>query len=202
MDISRSCIDIWNKAEKQRILRENSGRSLNPGNECNKDIQASTITKLEVLHDIITKSASAKGNDKPRLAMLKLENEDNHKNSNSKSKKIASNTSITAEVTGDLKKPSRPTSFFDRFRQGCNIDSKNHVSNLQKAATAERGSRPFLFKYNEYKYLYRSSRMILRSAGMISSTYHIDRLVLHWTMGGDLHIVPKTSQDVQDDHLG
>ncbi|KAI0525293.1 hypothetical protein KFK09_004686 [Dendrobium nobile] len=140
---------LLHEVEKQRILRENSGRSLNPGNECNKDSQDSTITKLEVLHDIITKSASVKGNDKPRLAMLKLENEDNHKNLNSKSKKIVSNTSITAEVTGDLKKPSRPTSFFDRFRQGCNIDSKNHVSNLQKAATAERDSRPFLFKYNE-----------------------------------------------------
>ncbi|XP_028551826.1 chromosome transmission fidelity protein 18 homolog isoform X3 [Dendrobium catenatum] len=140
---------LLHEVEKQRILRENSGRSLNPGNECNKDSQDSTITKLEVLHDIITKSASVKGNDKPRLAMLKLENEDNHKNLNSKSKKIVSNTSVTAEVTGDLKKPSRPISFFDRFRQGCNIDSKNHVSNLQKAATAERDSRPFLFKYNE-----------------------------------------------------
>lgn len=134
---------LMHEVEKQRILRENSGRSLNPCDDYSKASQASTITNPEALHDnISTKSASVIGNDKSRLAMPKLKNEENCKNSNAKIK--------TAEVTGDSKKPSRSTSFFDRFSRGCNIDSKNHGSNLQKAAaTAERDSRPFLFKYNE-----------------------------------------------------
>lgn len=85
---------------------------MNPGDEYSEGRQASTNTaKSEVLHDIIiTKSASVMGNDKSRLAMLELKNEDNCKNSNS----AAANTSITAEVTGDSEKPRRPTSFFDR----------------------------------------------------------------------------------------
>ncbi|XP_020582922.1 chromosome transmission fidelity protein 18 homolog isoform X2 [Phalaenopsis equestris] len=141
---------LLHEVEKQRIMRENPGRSLNPSDECGEDRQSSTIKKSEVIHERITKSASVQDNDKPRFAMIELQNKDSHENSNSEIKKIASDKSFAVQtIGGDSKKPSRPTSFFDRFRQGCNTDSKNDASNLQKAPTAERDSRPFLFKYNE-----------------------------------------------------
>lgn len=123
----------FSPAMKQILLHEVERHRIRSSNLIDPhDTQASTTANSAMSHKITPKPASAGGSGEPGLTFPKRQKENENKHSNSKINKHVSSAS-----------------FFDRFRQGGSIDSKSKAGNMQKAATAERDSRPFLFKFNE-----------------------------------------------------
>ncbi|KAG0481825.1 hypothetical protein HPP92_009909 [Vanilla planifolia] len=136
---------LLHEIEKQKILRESSGRSSSLTNQNVNHSQTSNVSNSELLLEVDTSnSVYDQGSGKPIVTNLKKQvGGDNI--SSSKLKGISN----TIKATAKSMKPRPSTDFFKRFRVGSNIDLKNAADNLQKIATAERDSRPFLFKYNE-----------------------------------------------------
>ncbi|KAG0496765.1 hypothetical protein HPP92_001456 [Vanilla planifolia] len=136
---------LLHEVEKQKILRESSGRSSSLMNQNVNHSQTSNVSNSGLLLEVDTSnSVYDQGSGKPIVTNLKKQvGGDNI--SSSKLKGISN----TIKATAKSMKPRPSTDFFNRFRVGSNIDLKNAADNLQKKATAERDSRPFLFKYNE-----------------------------------------------------
>ncbi|KAG1337747.1 chromosome transmission fidelity protein 18 [Cocos nucifera] len=142
---------LVHEVDKQRILRESTGRSVNLTDESSVK-QASATINAEVIPMMnITVSSSVDGSNKLNAALIQRQDisRDASKTSSEVNKKLPA-AGVNLRTPGNPKKSSsHSSSFFDRFRKGSGTDSKVSGDALQKAATIERDARPLLFKYNE-----------------------------------------------------
>ncbi|KAJ4722941.1 chromosome transmission fidelity protein 18-like [Melia azedarach] len=143
---------LLHEVEKQRIMQLSFGKSVNltDGHGEHKGL----------VREEVGKSGSAKINQGATSAELMA----NAKNllyprqcnpststvSSTMDSSRSSTASLKPKFSGDTKKQSNsPSSFFDRFRKLSSKSSQDTDTAVQKASTAQRDSRPLLFKYNE-----------------------------------------------------
>ncbi|XP_038981046.1 chromosome transmission fidelity protein 18 homolog [Phoenix dactylifera] len=143
---------LVHEVEKQRILRDSTGRSMNLPDGSSSVKQVSATINAEVIPMMnLSGSSSVDGSNKLNAALIQRQelSRDASKTSSEVNKKLPA-SGVNLRTPGNSKKSSsHSSSFFDRFRKGSNTDSKVSGDASQKAATTERDARPLLFKYNE-----------------------------------------------------
>uniref|UniRef100_J3LMA1 AAA+ ATPase domain-containing protein n=1 Tax=Oryza brachyantha TaxID=4533 RepID=J3LMA1_ORYBR len=120
---------LVHEVEKQKIIKDSAGKSLNQANEGGNRNDVSTSEKTSAL-------VSTKGISKSNPTTFKMQS--------------SASSSMSGKDPVPAKKHSNHgMNFFDRFRKERPADAKTRSDAGQQAATILRDSRPLIFKYNE-----------------------------------------------------
>lgn len=132
---------LVHEVDKQKIMRESFGKTTKHHEESDSANQV-LVGRNNISAENGFKPPSSSIEENVQLKVTQ--------NQNIASTSINSSNGVVSRTLDEVKKPVRSASnFFDRFRKGNSNGSNKSCEVLQKEATKERDSRPFLFKYNE-----------------------------------------------------